>query len=417
MCSLLDETMANVVQENSGISSFYSEDAKRKLISSLVKLEREKIKQEMAVNARETVHSVEQLMFCPICNAVFIEPITLPCGHTFCNFCIRDEFSCTFCYVCQSGGRDEIIALNFLLCNISSRLFPKQVHLHKIKTAAQKLILKEDYQGALNQLDTVQEVSMKLDSNYYCLRGTCNFGLGNLNLAVQDIGTAAELSPFAVHILYRKARILVKSGDNLKALLVYIRLSALQPQNTKLNQELQTSLLHLVGFTSLKETLRQSVSISMKNPDLSAEHFVEKRLLLNELDSSSEANGMGEKFKGPQTTASSERKVQNTLQSTENQSRPFSQICADEFDCKLCCSLLYKPVTSPCGHTFCDECLRRSLDFRVDCPCCRTPLTKYLAERRTNVTIVIENIIKSVFPQEYQTRKENFVREVESMQR
>jgi hypothetical protein len=28
-----------------------------------------------------------------------------------------------------------------------------------------------------------------------------------------------------------------------------------------------------------------------------------------------------------------------------------------DFDCALCLSLLYDPVTIPCGHTFCRNCL------------------------------------------------------------
>lgn len=34
----------------------------------------------------------------------------------------------------------------------------------------------------------------------------------------------------------------------------------------------------------------------------------------------------------------------------------------DEFDCTLCLKLLYEPITTPCGHSFCRSCLFQSMD-------------------------------------------------------
>lgn len=35
---------------------------------------------------------------------------------------------------------------------------------------------------------------------------------------------------------------------------------------------------------------------------------------------------------------------------------------SDDFDCTVCLKLLYEPVTTPCGHTFCRSCLFQSMD-------------------------------------------------------
>ncbi|KAI9264734.1 PUA-like domain-containing protein [Sporodiniella umbellata] len=40
-------------------------------------------------------------------------------------------------------------------------------------------------------------------------------------------------------------------------------------------------------------------------------------------------------------------------------------------ECAICCSRLTSPATTPCGHTFCKECLVRSLDHHHSCPICR----------------------------------------------
>ena len=44
----------------------------------------------------------------------------------------------------------------------------------------------------------------------------------------------------------------------------------------------------------------------------------------------------------------------------------------DEFECILCLKMLYQPVTTPCGHTFCRDCFLRAGDHSNKCPMCRT---------------------------------------------
>lgn len=45
---------------------------------------------------------------------------------------------------------------------------------------------------------------------------------------------------------------------------------------------------------------------------------------------------------------------------------------ADDLECAICGKLLYEPVTTSCGHTFCRSCLTRALDSSNTCAMCRT---------------------------------------------
>ncbi|KAH8972580.1 hypothetical protein BDL97_02G206000 [Sphagnum fallax] len=47
---------------------------------------------------------------------------------------------------------------------------------------------------------------------------------------------------------------------------------------------------------------------------------------------------------------------------------------SDDLDCTLCLKLLYNPITTPCGHSFCRSCLLQALDHGNKCPMCRTVL-------------------------------------------
>lgn len=48
----------------------------------------------------------------------------------------------------------------------------------------------------------------------------------------------------------------------------------------------------------------------------------------------------------------------------------------EDLECVLCYRLLFEPVTTPCGHTFCRQCLNRSLDHTVSCPMCKGNLAE-----------------------------------------
>ncbi|CAN1151968.1 LON peptidase N-terminal domain and RING finger protein 1 [Linum perenne] len=76
---------------------------------------------------------------------------------------------------------------------------------------------------------------------------------------------------------------------------------------------------------------------------------------------------------------------------------------SDDFDCTLCLKLLYEPVTTPCGHSFCRSCLFQSMDRGNKCPLCRTVL--FIGPRTCAVSVTLNNIIQKTFPVEYAERK------------
>uniref|UniRef100_A0A336M5K1 CSON011136 protein n=1 Tax=Culicoides sonorensis TaxID=179676 RepID=A0A336M5K1_CULSO len=59
-----------------------------------------------------------------------------------------------------------------------------------------------------------------------------------------------------------------------------------------------------------------------------------------------------------------------------------SLVEVSDFDCVLCCRTLWKPITTPCGHTYCWVCLDRSMDYSPSCPLCMAPLVEQFRNHR-----------------------------------
>lgn len=83
----------------------------------------------------------------------------------------------------------------------------------------------------------------------------------------------------------------------------------------------------------------------------------------------------------------------------------YALIDGRDFECSLCMRLFYEPVTTPCGHSFCKNCLERCLDHTPQCPLCKQSLTEYLACRSYKVTYLLEELIKQYLPEQLSERK------------
>lgn len=60
--------------------------------------------------------------------------------------------------------------------------------------------------------------------------------------------------------------------------------------------------------------------------------------------------------------------------------------------CSLCLEVFLQPVTTPCGHTFCRECLSKNYSYSRTCPLCRAPILSDPIEFGINT--ILENYIK-----------------------
>ncbi|KAI1899295.1 hypothetical protein AGOR_G00060330 [Albula goreensis] len=84
---------------------------------------------------------------------------------------------------------------------------------------------------------------------------------------------------------------------------------------------------------------------------------------------------------------------------------PSQLLDSADMECSLCMRLFYEPVATPCGHTFCLKCLERCLDHNPTCPLCKENLSEYLATRRYNKTLLMEEVLVRYLSEELSERR------------
>ncbi|KXN68341.1 hypothetical protein CONCODRAFT_79773 [Conidiobolus coronatus NRRL 28638] len=76
----------------------------------------------------------------------------------------------------------------------------------------------------------------------------------------------------------------------------------------------------------------------------------------------------------------------------------------NQLECNVCYSILHDPVTTSCGHTFCRHCIIRSLDYKDQCPFCRTQLFNFHSAFSCPPNHLINSLTTIIFPEATKAR-------------
>lgn len=404
------------------------------IANALVDAQKQAVLNEKSVNF--VVKKEDSTLHCALCSSLYVEPVTLDCGHTLCKSCILPDTASTKVIDCKLCGRvtNHDIAVNVLMTDLIQKWFPREYEDVVKKLEKVRRELRGDKEKVVETLSGV------LRNNPHHItalkwRSHALLKLGLHKQALEDAELACDLRPFLPSVFHQRGEVLFAIGKYEKAIQSLARALALGPNNgagyrLKLLAYLNRFLTSDID-SPRKEVLLLKRTKSFWFPKFKAlsDQDVENShaKVLNEpqngrnleeivgtpiqplLEKRSSLKRSCEAEDGEHSARSKCLKVSRESETSCSGFISEATVMSDreDLECKICYDVLYQPVTTACGHSFCRDCLLRALDFKAECPCCRRTLNCEV-QRNTEITRVVKEIVENLCPKEYAERKMSF---------
>lgn len=385
---------------------------------------------------------------CRICLSFLFEPVTLPCGHCFCKKCLERErkererpVMCKECMDTSRVADVQSYRVNVVLSNLLAKWFPSTHQAGRLRREGNGLYAERKMEAALEKYNQAILIA-PMDHILFSNRSQIHSSLKNHEKALRDAEMACRLMPHWSKGHVRKAQALVSLGRTEEALREYLVCLSMEPDcrlaKTEAHKLLGDILApvtdqvpeHISDYSntlSFRAHIKNSISTpsqacspSSLSPDLNlalvppaperpegcdvkGHDEPEVRRLDQCLTLKRKRRSMEEEVEsgGRRRSDEHKRSKPEPAEATEPLSSGVSDILdPTDVECSLCMRLFYEPVTTPCGHTFCLQCLERCLDHNPKCPLCKEELSEYLVQRQYCKTVLMENLISKYLPSE-----------------
>jgi len=388
----------------------------------------------------------DNIFHCALCSSLYVEPVTLNCGHTLCKSCIlpgKASVQVVNCEQCGVTNHDCDIAVNVLMTDLIQKWFPREYEDEVKKLEKVQRELRGDNEKVVETLSGV------LRNNPHHItalkwRSHALLKMGLHKQSLEDAELACDLRPFLSGVFLQRGEVLFAMDKYEKAILSVARALALEPNHntgyrlkllTYLNRFLTSDIdsprkgdLLIKRIESFATTKCNTHKWYPKFRALSDQNDEELR---NELQNGrnlektvgppvkpalleSKSSALKRSFEADDGEQSARSKCFKVSRESETSCSGPSKAAVmsdkEDLECKICYDVLYQPVTTVCGHTFCRECLLRALDYKPECPCCRRTLNCEV-QRNTEITRAVKEIVENLCPEEYTERKMSFSEE------
>uniref|UniRef100_A0A1A8MXS7 LON peptidase N-terminal domain and ring finger 3 n=1 Tax=Nothobranchius pienaari TaxID=704102 RepID=A0A1A8MXS7_9TELE len=377
---------------------------------------------------------------CGICLSFLLEPVTLPCGHSFCKKCLererKEKERPVMCKECRDSSTvDDVQSyrVNVVLSNLLAKWFPAWHHAGRLRREGNGLYAERRMEAALDKYNQAIQIA-PTDHILFSNRSQIHSSLRNHEKALRDAELACSLMPLWSKGHIRKAQALVSLGRTEEALREYLVCLSIEPDCRLAKSEAHKLLSEILfpvtdpvpehisdrssvrsSRAHIKNSIRAPVQTfvpgflssasSLSLPERSEGCFGDAKAekihdcLLKRKRRTSEEDGNKE------SSGEQKRPRPETVQGTDLRSVSGDLLDPTELECSLCMRLFYEPVTTPCGHTFCLRCLERCLDHNPKCPLCKEELSEYLVQRQYCKTVSTERLISKYLPTEFTERQ------------
>ncbi|XP_048208357.1 LON peptidase N-terminal domain and RING finger protein 2 isoform X1 [Perognathus longimembris pacificus] len=390
------------------------------------------------------------LLSCPRCRKLLYKPVTLPNGVTVCKRCVE-----------MGSARPGARRVNVVLSGLVERCFPAECRLRRLAGQARNLQRQQQLDAALLKCEQALALAPE-DDSLLLLRAELCLMVKNYEQALQDTDIVCRKEPLLTKGHHLKAQALAGLGRSKEVLKEFIYCLALNPECNSAKKETQKVICE-VFFPPSEENTNQNSSSSTNgrlkahcdgqtntqaeedddpgSPENSSErvdmfrntnssvlyfilglHFEEDKKALENVIPVAPSTGVKRRL--PVDIDDAPGKIPRKDADIPPQRTVISKLGGDtddflidvtDFECALCMRLLFEPVTTPCGHTFCLKCLERCLDHAPHCPLCKDKLSELLATRNFNITILAEELIFQYLQEELSDRKRIYDEEMSEL--
>lgn len=356
-----------------------------------------------------------ELLRCPSCRLPLWEPVTVSCGHSFCKPCLGGAVPsrCSVCHRRLKLLGVEAVRCNVVLCNLLEKCEERESRSARLAACIRSCLARGDLQDALRMAQKGIEMAPEDKSLRLC-RAEALAALRRYPEALQDLEAVCRAEPMECEGFYRKGKVLLEMGRRAEALLAWEHCLVLSPHFQPVQREMEKVLTWedasqpcaaQQGSTGHQEEQDEG------GPASSSTQAQEEELEAGGGDAVSE-HGQGTPV-GPRQAlgAAAQREARQEANEEETAATdnllPLEELLSiSDLECSLCIRMFFEPVTTPCGHTFCKECLERCLDHRPNCPLCKQSLREYLKAGSYSPTVLLQDIMLAAFPAQLAERRE-----------
>ncbi|XP_061581792.1 LON peptidase N-terminal domain and RING finger protein 1 [Cololabis saira] len=368
-----------------------------------------------------------ELLACPHCRLLMAEPVTVSCGHSFCRRCLAG-FLPARCPLCKDRLKHKdakTMKNNVLLIGLVEKCCPDET---RATCQIREKLRAGEFSDALRAADEALR-SVPSDQSLKLYRAEANLGLLCFSDALTDLDYLCCLHPSWTEGFFRKGNVLLEMGQQKEALVQFHHCLKLHADFVPAKSQIK-KILQVEGIAVPEDAPCISQVVS---------EYLKEQFPITSLSGSQgplPAEGKhphGERRDGHQIRQDTGTECCLSLcqavsflpaveedeemmmrkddghgrgESKVHREKMLSVLTVSDLECPLCIRLFFEPVTTPCGHTFCKNCIERSLDHNLRCPLCKQPLQEYLKHRKYNTTILLQDILTQLFPSQLAERKQ-----------
>ncbi|XP_039256193.2 LON peptidase N-terminal domain and RING finger protein 1-like [Styela clava] len=435
----------------------------KKVASTNAKIEDETVEMLVDILVDRINHALELVVgknkvdsfTCKHCWELIYEPLTLPCGHTYCKNCVKKMLQCR---ECKKKIMLKSYSSNILLMSTLQKLHSTEYVGRSIKEEGDILMTNEQYESAVLKYMDAMEFTPHSRSVNIC-RAKAFLNLENIDGAYEDAKNVETFARNMPEDHYTKGEVLLAAKKHGEALMSFLSCLAIDQLNTncmaQVKKLLKTILMkevdsHKIILKRQRDVFLSAVSDNLNRrdgmfpniettlPPSAKRQKIETSTtsffndLLNSSSSSSQGTSSSDSLltsllRDIESSLLSDSNLEKYLETTqkETETKQFVR-CVDkgniessDFECSLCMLLLFNPVCTPCGHTFCRECLERSMDHDNKCPLCKCEISFNITDKNIHSSPTIDTslkqVIEDILPDEYVERLEQHNEDVQEL--